>query len=144
MKFPRNARIFRGQLDAAPFAAVFFLLVIFLMLGSLMYTPGVRVELPVADDLPGTDKPTVSVALDSAGRYYYDNQLVQEKQLANLLRQAAVVSSQPLTLVVFADRAVSNETLVRLLMLARSAGINDALLSTLPQPTPARQAKAAL
>ena len=26
MKFPRNARIFRGQLDAAPFAAVFFLL----------------------------------------------------------------------------------------------------------------------
>ena len=144
MKFPRNARIFRGQLDAAPFAAVFFLLVIFLMLGSLMYTPGVRVELPVADDLPGTDKPTVSVALDSAGRYYYDNQLVQEKQLANLLRQAAVVSSQPLTLVVFADRAVSNETLVRLLMLARSAGINDALLSTLPRPTPARQAKAAL
>ena len=97
MKFPRNARIFRGQLDAAPFAAVFFLLVIFLMLGSLMYTPGVRVELPVADDLPGTDKPTVSVALDSAGRYYYDNQLVQEKQLANLLRQAAAVSSQPLT-----------------------------------------------
>ena len=33
MKFPRNARIFRGQLDAAPFAAVFFLLVIFLMAG---------------------------------------------------------------------------------------------------------------
>ena len=26
MKFPRNARIFRGQLDAAPFAAVLFLL----------------------------------------------------------------------------------------------------------------------
>ena len=42
MKFPRNARIFRGQLDAAPFAAVFFLLVIFMMLGSLVYTPGAR------------------------------------------------------------------------------------------------------
>jgi hypothetical protein len=40
MKFPRNARIFRGQLDAAPFAAVLFLLVIFLMLGSLVYTTG--------------------------------------------------------------------------------------------------------
>jgi len=34
MKFPRNARIFRGQLDAAPFAAVFFLLVLLLMLGT--------------------------------------------------------------------------------------------------------------
>ncbi|HLH53261.1 MAG TPA: biopolymer transporter ExbD [Verrucomicrobiae bacterium] len=141
MKFPRNARIFRGQLDAAPFAAVFFLLVIFLMLGSLMYTPGVRVELPVTDDLPGTDKPTVSVALDSAGRYYYDNQLVQERQLSNLLHQAAASSSQPLTLVILADKAVSNEMLVRLLMLARSAGINDALLSTLSRPMPVRQTK---
>ena len=45
MKFPRNARIFRGQLDAAPFAAVFFLLVIFMMLGSLVYTPGARLRV---------------------------------------------------------------------------------------------------
>ena len=56
MKFPRNARIFRGQLDAAPFAIVFFLLVIFLMLSSLVYTPGVHIELPVADGLTGTEK----------------------------------------------------------------------------------------
>ena len=48
MKFPRNARIFRGQLDAAPFASVFFLLVIFVMLGSVLQTPGVRVDLPQA------------------------------------------------------------------------------------------------
>ena len=56
MKFPRNAYIFRGHLDAAPFASVFLLLVIFLMAGSLVYTPGVRLQLPVADDLSGTDK----------------------------------------------------------------------------------------
>jgi biopolymer transport protein ExbD len=143
MKFPRNARIFRGQLDAAPFAAVFFLLVIFLMLGSLMYTPGVRLELPMADDLPGTDKPAVRVAVDSGGRYYYDNQLVptdkdgkQEKQLTNLLHQAAAASSEPLTLIVYADRTVSTEMLVRLSMLARSVGITNGLLATLPRPTP--------
>src|SRR5258708_34664874 len=90
MKFPRNARIFRGQLDAAPFAAVFFLLVIFLMLGSLIYTPGVRLQLPIADELPGTDKLKVSVAIDSGGRYYYDNQLVQDKQLGTLLHKAVL------------------------------------------------------
>ena len=143
MKFARNARIFRGQLDAAPFAAVFFLLVIFLMLGSLIYTPGVRIELPLSDDLPGTDKATVSVAIDSGGRYYYENQLVAEKQLSNFLRQAAVASMAPPTLIVQADRAVSNEMLVRLLMLARSAGITNSLLATLPRPTPAGGTKAA-
>ena len=36
MKFPRNAKIIRSHFDAAPFAAVFFLLVIFLMLGALI------------------------------------------------------------------------------------------------------------
>ena len=45
------------------FVTVFFLLALFLILASLVYTPGVRVELPVASDLPGTDKPTVKVAL---------------------------------------------------------------------------------
>jgi biopolymer transport protein ExbD len=143
MKFPRNARIFRGQLDAAPFAAVFFLLVIFIMLGSLMSTPGVRLELPLADDLPGTDRPTVPVAIDSGGRYYYDNQLVQEKQLFNSLRQVVIGSIQPPTMVVYADRAVSTEMLVRLGMLARSAGITNGLLATLPRATPARPAKTA-
>jgi biopolymer transport protein ExbD len=142
MKFPRNARIFRGQLDAAPFAAVFFLLVIFLMLSSMMYTPGVRLELPLPDhDLPGTDKPTVSVAIDSGGRYYYDNQLVSDKQLANLLRQAVAASGEPLTLIVQADKAVSTEMLVRLSMLACSLGITNGLLATLPRPAPVQLPK---
>lgn len=143
MKFPRNARIFRGQLDAAPFAAVFFLLVLFLMLATLMYTPGVRLQLPLADNLPGTDNRTVGVALDPGGRYYYDNQLVQEPQLANLLRQAVKASSQPLTLIVYADRAVSYDMLIRLTMVARSTGITNALLATLPRPAVARRAGAA-
>jgi len=143
MKFPRNARIFRGQLDAAPFAIVFFLLVIFLMLGSLIYTPGIRLDLPLADDLPGTDKPTVSVAIDAGGRYYYDNQLVPEKQLAGLLRHAAMASAEPLTLIVQADRAVSTEMLIQVTMLARSTGITNSLLAIRPRPMPMRQAQIA-
>jgi biopolymer transport protein ExbD len=143
MKFPRNARIFRGQLDAAPFVAVFFLLVMFLMLGSLMYTPGVNLDLPLAEDLPSTDKPTVSVAIDSSGRYYYDNQQVQEKQLVTSLTQAASASAQPLTLVMYADRAVTTEMLIRLSMVARSAGITNGLLATLPRQIPVRAAESA-
>ena len=48
MKFPRNARIFRGQLDAAPYAIVFSCLLLFLLLSSLVYTPGVSIRLPVS------------------------------------------------------------------------------------------------
>ena len=135
MKFPRNARIFRGQLDAAPFAAVFFLLVIFMMLGSLVYTPGARLELqlPHADGLPGTDKPTVSVAVDADGRLYYENQWIEENDLRGRLREATKKSPEPLTLVVQADKSVSYETCLRLALLAREAGISEALLATLPR-----------
>ena len=94
------------------------------------------------DDLPGIDKPNVSVAIDSGGRYYYGNQLVPEDQLPSLLRKSVVASTEPLTLIVHADRAVSTEMFVRLAMLARSAGFTNAVLATLPRPTPVRQSKA--
>ena len=132
MKFPRNVRIFRGQLDMAPFAAVFFLLVIFVMLGSLVFTPGVRIQLPVADNLPGTDRPTVTIAVDAGGRLFFENQSIGEDELKSRLQAAAKNSREPLTLVVQADKAVTYETLVHLTLLARDAGITDALLATLP------------
>ncbi len=143
MKFPRNARIFRGRLDAAPWAAVFFLLVIFLMLATLVYTPGVRVslQLPVADNLPGTDHPTVPVAIDSEGRLYFENQPIGESQLALRLKARVKDSNEPLTLVVLADKAVTYDRLVRLTLLARSAGIREALLATLPRPLASPEAR---
>src|ERR1019366_3319127 len=116
MKFPRNARIARGQLDMAPFAAVFFLLVIFMMLGTLVYTPGARLQLqlPRVDGLAGTDKPTVSVAIDVDGRLYYENQWIDEAKLQVRLREAVRKSAEPLTLVVKADKSVSYETCLAL------------------------------
>ncbi len=133
MKFPRNARIFRGQLEAAPFISMLFLLILFLLVGSLVYTPGVRLELPVADNLPGTDKPTVSVALDANGRLYFDSQLIAEENLKQRLKSAADNLPTPPTLLVQADEGVSYKMLIRLTLLAREAGITEALLVTLPR-----------
>lgn len=136
MKFPRNVRILRGHLDAAPFAAVFFLLVIFMMLGSLVYTPGARLELtlPRADGLPGTDKTAVTVAINADGRLYYENQWIEENDLRRRLQAVVKKSAEPMTLVVYADKAVSYEKCLRLAVLAREAGISEALLATLPRP----------
>lgn len=136
MRFTRNAKIFRGQLDAAPLAGVFFLFVIFLLLASLVYTPGVRVpiRLPEASDVAGTDNPTIAVAVDASGQLYFENQLVQEVQLKPLLKAAVTKSAEPLTLLVLADKAVAYERLIRLTLLAREAGIQEALLAMRPRP----------
>lgn len=138
MKFPRNAKLLRSPFDVAPFAAVFFLLVIFLLLAALLPAPGLPLQLPKfnvsgpATDLPGTDKPTVSVAIDSSGRLFFSNQMVTESQLTNQLHRAVTAAKSPLTIVIQADQSVPYGTLVRVALLARDAGIYDALLATQP------------
>ena len=134
MKFPRHVTIFRGQLDFAPFAGVFFLLAMFMMLASLVYTPGARLELrlPRADGLPGTDKPSVSVAIDADGRLYYENQCFEEADLRRKLQEAVRKAPGPLTLVVQVDKSVSYDKWLRLALLGRDVGMADTLLGTLP------------
>lgn len=136
MRFPRNARIFRGQLDFTPFASMFFLLVIFVMLGGLVYTPGVRIQLPVANDLPGTDQPTVTVAVDASGRLFFQNQLIEANRLQSRLREEVTRAGSTLTLVVQADKDLTQDKLERLLALARAAGIQEALIARLPRLVP--------
>jgi biopolymer transport protein ExbD len=135
MKFPRNSRLLRSPFDFAPFAAVLFLLVIFLMLGAFAPTSGLPLRLPVADNLPGTDKPTVTVALDANGRLYFANQIVTEDKLKSELKSAVQKSRAPLTLVIQADKTVTYDQFIHLTLLARDAGIQDALLATLPRAT---------
>jgi biopolymer transport protein ExbD len=134
MKFPRNARIFRGQLDVAPFAIVFLLLVLFMMLSSLIYTPGVQLQLPVANDLPGTEIPPISVAVNKDGRLYFENQWIEENDLKMRLHSVVTKSPEPLVVLIHADEAVAVKTIVRLELLLRDAGVSEARLATLPGP----------
>src|ERR1041385_1742775 len=134
MRFPRNARILRSQLDVAPFAAVFFLLAIFLILGALVPTPGLPLRLTEAHDLPGLAQPAIAVAVDASGRYFYANQLMSEAQLRAALSERVRHSSEPPGLIVQADQAVPTSRLIRLALLAREAGIRNAELATLERP----------
>ncbi len=140
MKFPRNSKILRSQFDVAPFAAVFFALLIFLLIGALLPVPGLRMGLqpPSATDLPGVDKPTVAMAVDSQGRLYFENQIISEAVLKTTLAALAKGARRPLTLVIHADKAVRYEQLAHLALLARQPeiGITNLLLATLPAPAP--------
>jgi biopolymer transport protein ExbD len=146
MKFPRNAKILRSHFDVAPFAAVFFLLVIFLMLGALIPTAGIPLkplqplQPPDAVNLPGTDQPTVAMAVDAEERLYFENQIRTERVLQNSLIVAAQSAREPLTLIIHADKGVSYQMLAHLSVLARDCGITNILLATLPrvEAAPAR------
>ena len=136
MRLPRNHKIFRGQLDAAPFAGVFFLLCIFLVFNSgLVFTPGVPMKLPVAGELAGLTNQAVVVAVAANGTCFYENQVTPENELKVRLRSAAS-NGRPLTLVLQADADVRYEKLVELCLLARDAGIQNTWFATRPELRP--------
>jgi biopolymer transport protein ExbD len=133
MKFQRHLRIIKATPDYAAFACVLFALVMFVMLGPVSYTSGLRIELPASGELPGPDKASVQVAVDAEGRLYFQNEHLTEAQLGERLALIAVNAGEPITLVLQADKSVTNEQILRLGHIARKAGIHDALLATLPR-----------
>lgn len=145
MKLPRNAKIFRGQLDAAPFAGVLFLLLIFLLLNSKMiYRPGVRIELPeMTDSVPGTSDASVVVAIDQSGQLFYESQLVGDDELIKKLKVALARSSEPLTLEILADKAGKVEPWAKLANRVRSIGFKAIDIRVRPPvlPIPAGQSE---
>jgi biopolymer transport protein ExbD len=222
MKYPRNTRIFRGQLDVAPVACLFFVTAILLFLHSqIVFTPGVRldlhpitdtkrpsvyigadglfsyagermsqssfekklrsdaekntlptalvlqvdprvstnsvntvrelaaelniaieppgtrIELPETPDQPGAKSPSVVVAVNLNGQFFFENQLVINSQdLQQRLIRAAKESREPMTLVLKLDKAVAVDTFVQLSEMAREAGFRDAILATRPALKP--------
>ncbi|MBI3881856.1 MAG: biopolymer transporter ExbD [Verrucomicrobia bacterium] len=141
MKFATSIKIFRGQFDAAPFAGVLFVLVMLFMVHSaLVFTPGVKINLPAEAGLSGASGPTVAVAIDPAGQLYFENQLIREPELRTRLAAAVKATATGLTLVIQADEGVDYQSIVRLGKLARETGFREALLATRPKafaPPPA-------
>jgi biopolymer transport protein ExbD len=131
MRFERKAKLYCGPLDAAPVAGVVMLLVLFMLLSSLLYTPGVLIHLPVGEPLTVTDNPTVVVAVDSGGQCFFDNKPVEEAELKSRL-QSASLQSKRMTMVLYADKAAKNEVITRLEALAQAAGIREVLIAGSP------------
>jgi len=136
MRFPRRARLLRGPFDATAYAAVFFGMIIFLSLGSRLYTPGVQIRLPEVADQPGVAKPTVTVALDQHGAYFFQNQPIEPALLRERLREIAQTAPEPMALLILMDKGATIDDLLQLQSLGRDAGMPDSLIATLPQVIP--------
>jgi biopolymer transport protein ExbD len=74
MRFARHAKIFRGPLDPAGVASVMLLLMMFVLLSSLVYTPGVLIKLGQKGQIITVTR-TNSVAF--AGQVYQPSELSQ-------------------------------------------------------------------
>ena len=120
-------------MDAAPWACLFFLLLMFFLLqNTLFFTPGIRIQLPEANGFADISNPAVVVMMDLDGQFYFDRQLISEERLLSRLQDLVKASKRPLALKVQADKGIPLQEFARLSLLAHQAGIRTLLLLTRP------------
>lgn len=132
MSLPTQARMFTGRLDVAPFACVFFLLLIFLLfLTHLVPVPGVGVRLPETSVLEvGSAPDWLVVVMDDEGRLYFNQQITSEERLREDLTRRVKGGPPPGLLVLQAGARVRLQDLVRFYALCRQAGVEEIKLQT--------------
>lgn len=138
MRFQRTTRLFRGQLDLAPFLCVLFPVALAAVLHSHLVLPrGNRITLPTSAAGPAiaAGEPTLVLAVDKHQRLYFENQVTTLQGLEQTLVRRSR-SNPSNILLVEADVAVSHGFLVGLSELARRSGMREIVLSTLPAAAP--------
>ncbi len=128
MKFLRKAQIFHGgRLDFAPFASVFFLLVIFLVFSSLLVLlPGVKIQQPQS---ARPNLPHLQAAIADGGQIDFDDQRMGLEVFHQRLVEAAAQSGKPPALTILMDEVAGYEMLSQVYQTAVEAGITEIFLT---------------
>lgn len=138
MKFPRKAKIFKGQIDLAPFLSVFFSLTIFMIFGSILISsPGVKIELPLLNEgkLSRPLLPKLDVAVDESGKIHFESQFVNASELRKRLASARKrFGKNAPTLVLQADKDADLQTLLQICQIAGEVGIDQTIWMGRPHP----------
>jgi biopolymer transport protein ExbD len=140
--FPKS-RINQGLISIGPWINIVILIIMFLMLNSrLVVQPGYTVDLPVSDPGGGARPAMLAVVKHfsaaggtrAADRIFFadDSFVVGNQKQMDLLRQKvheAAVSRGESSMLLFAGREISNETLVGIFTILREAGVESVSLA---------------
>ena len=137
MKVPRHAKVFRGQLDVAAFAGVFFCLCLLLVFSTLLvHSPGVEIQLPEIQSasIRGVEPPVINIAIDAKGKIFFESQIIDQEALQARLSRVVKQFEKPPTLVIQGDANAELSTVISLCELASKSGVARTLWATRVRP----------
>ncbi len=122
MRYPRNVKIFRGGVDAAPFAGLFFATMLFMVLFySHVFFPGVPIALSGEEEAADLSERSVEVRADRSVRFLgemYDPVAFREE-----LKERAKRGDLPSRIVIETEPGASEEVVTRVENLLTEAGV---------------------
>jgi biopolymer transport protein ExbD len=124
----------RARIEILPLIDIVFLLLVFFIYAmlSMAVHRGLPVDLPSSSTSETDKRLTLSVTIKDSGDIVLDTVPVQLKDLAPQLRAKTRIS-QEMGVLLFADREVSCQLLVKVLDQIRMAGVNRVSLQTIKE-----------
>ena len=123
-----------AEINVTPMVDVMLVLLVIFILSAPLFTHSLQLDLPTAKSAPAPEKPqTVSVAIDAAGKLYWQDQAVTLEELTRRMAEAAGKQPQP-EVQLRADKATRYEVIADVMSAAQSNGLNKLGFVTDPKP----------
>jgi biopolymer transport protein ExbD len=121
--FERSDEQPMAEINTTPLVDVMLVLLIIFMVTAPLFTHAVKIDLPQAKSQLNPEKPdTILLAIDSAGKIHWNDEVVEEASLVTRFAHAAGSNPQP-ELHLRADRDTRYEVIARVMALAQNAGL---------------------
>ncbi len=112
-------------IDMTALVDIAFIIILFLgIVATLAPVSSINVELPKASVKAKNIEP-IKIVVDKEGNYYINRKKVSEKELLDYLK-----SKKAKTVVVLADRRVIYEKVVKVMDIAKRAGVEEINIAT--------------
>lgn len=112
-----------SEINTTPLVDVMLVLLVIFMVTAPLFTHAVKIDLPQAQSQLNAEKPeTIALAIDAAGKVYWNNEPVAEESLYGRFERAATATPQP-ELHLRADRDTRYHVIARIMADAQRAGL---------------------
>lgn len=114
---------FNPEINTTPLVDVMLVLLIIFIMTIPVINHAVKLDLPRATSQPNDTKPeTINLSIDAQGQVFWNNELMDETQLATRIADAAKVTPQP-ELHLRADRTTPYEKVAQVMSAAQTGGL---------------------
>lgn len=123
-----------AEINVTPMVDVMLVLLVIFILSAPLFTHSLQLDLPTAKSSPAPEKPqTVSIAIDAAGKLYWQDQQVSLAEMTSRMNTAATKQPQP-EIQLRADKATRYEVIADVMSAAQSNGLSKLGFVTDPKP----------
>ncbi|WP_334190324.1 ExbD/TolR family protein [Noviherbaspirillum sp.] len=112
-----------ADINVTPMVDVMLVLLVIFIITAPLFTHAIKLDLPDAQSAPAPEKPeTISLSIDADGAVFWNNDPVQQQDLAARLALAAQQKPQP-EVQLRADKSTRYEVIAQVMSAAQTNGL---------------------